>query len=321
VYGGYVFAGSGSDIPGRHGFTPTEWSPAPRIRIGLAYSLNDKTVIRAGEGIFFSAKCDADNSALTNGSPFLATTPWLATLDGITPNILLKDTYGPGTTFVYPTGSSQGLLTAVGTALSSGWPQTIRATYNQQWNLTIQRSLSTNLRLQVAYAGNKGTHLLYSDPLDELPPSTLSQGDSLLTRVPNPPAGLIAAGGALNAATVPYEQLLRPYPLWTGVTAAGAAYGDSEYNALQVMLQKWLAGGTSFVAGYTWWKLMSDVSDGIWSSPGSIRSSYCLRCEHSPSSYDVPHRFTFTGVGELPFGRGKRRGSSMPGVANQILGG
>jgi hypothetical protein len=66
---------------------------------------------------------------------------------------------------------------------------------------------------------------------------------------------------------------------------------------------------------------MSDISDGVWSSAGSIRSWYCVRCEHSPSSYDVPHRFTLSATGELPFGKGKKFGSNWNGAVNAVLGG
>ncbi|HEY3837389.1 MAG TPA: carboxypeptidase regulatory-like domain-containing protein, partial [Bryobacteraceae bacterium] len=75
------------------------------------------------------------------------------------------------------------------------------------------------------------------------------------------------------------------------------------------------------IAGYTWSKLMSDISDGTWSSPGSIRSYYCVRCEHSYGAYDVPNRFTLSAVGELPFGKGKMFGSGWNRFVDTILGG
>jgi hypothetical protein len=162
--------------------------------------------------------------------------------------------------------------------------------------------------------------------MNQLPTADESLGNSLLKLVPNPMAGLIAAGGLLNQPTVQAGQLLRPFPEWEAVNPLEAGIGNSEYEALQVMLQKRFTSGTSFVAAYTWNKLMSDVADGFWQDAadiggGSYRSYYCLRCEHSESALDVPHHFTFSGVGELPFGRGKRWGSSMPGVLNYVAGG
>ena len=71
---------------------------------------------------------------------------------------------------------------------------------------------------------------------------------------------------------------------------------------------------------YTWSKSMADSSDGIWNdSQGTLRNWYCRSCEYSLSSYDIPHRFVYNVNYELPFGRGKRFGSSMQ-LASQRAG-
>jgi len=75
---------------------------------------------------------------------FTASTPWLATLDDITPNHLLRNPFPNG--FNVPRGTADGLLSQVGEALSGPWPEALRPIYNQQWNLTIQRSLTKNAR-------------------------------------------------------------------------------------------------------------------------------------------------------------------------------
>ena len=155
----------------------------------------------------------------------------------------------------------------------------------------------------------------------------MSLGNNLLNLVPNPFAGLISAGGTLNNPTVQAGQLLLPHPEWLSVEPVNAAWGNSEYDALQVMLQKRFTNGTSMIAGYTWSKTMADLVDGRWNDAGSIftnggdRSWYCRTCEHAVSSYDVPHRFVFSTEAGLPFGRGKRWGSGWHGVTNQFLGG
>jgi hypothetical protein len=122
-------------------------------------------------------------------------------------------------------------------------------------------------------------------------------------------------------------QLERPFPEWTSVLPVNDALGNSEYNALQIMLQKRFTAGTSFTASYTWSKMMSDVVDGRWNDAtavfgaGAIRSWYCFACEHAVSSYDVPHRFVLSGTGELPLGKGKQIGSNWHGPIQAILGG
>jgi hypothetical protein len=320
LYGGYVFAGTGPDSLGRHAIRDLEWKPSPRL--GIAYSLNDKTVIRVAYGIFFGVPYAGATREFTS-SAFSTSTPWIASVDGIHPANLVSNMFPSG--YIYPAGSSQGLLSAVGQNLSSAYPPTIKTLYSQQWNFSIQRSITADSMLQVAYVGNKGTHLNWysgggSTSMNQLGPQYSGLGNQLLTLVNNPFYGVITSG-SLSTKQIQYGQLLRPFPEWQTVAADGTAIGNSEYNALQSSYTKRFNSGVSLIGGYTWSKLMSDISDGVWSSAGAIRSWYCVRCEHSPSSYDTPHRFTLSATGELPFGKGKMLGSNWNGVVNAILGG
>src|SRR5205085_4689766 len=202
---------------------------------------------------------------------------------------------------------------------------TLRTAYNQQWNLSIQRSLAADMLLQLAYVGNKGTHLAWSGGggstgLNQLPPGLSSLGNQLLTLVNNPFFGIIPSG-TLAQPQVQYGQLLLPFPEWQTVAADGIAIGNSEYDALQASFTKRFSNGVSVIAGYTWSKLMTDVANGTWAGTASVRSYYCVRCEHSPSTYDVPHRLTLSAVGELPFGKGKTFGHSWNRVVDGMLGG
>jgi hypothetical protein len=320
LYGGYVFAGGGPDSLKNHAIRGIEVKPSPRL--GIAYSLNEKTVIRVAYGIFYGVPYAGATRAFTSGA-FTTSTPWVASVDGIHPNALLSNPFPTG--YFYPPGSSQGLLSSIGQNLSSANPSTIRTLYNQQWNFSIQRSLATNTLLQVAYVGNKGTHLAWSGgggatSMNQLAPKYSALGDQLLTLVNNPFYGIVATG-PLAQPQIQYGQLLRPFPLWQNVASDGIAIGNSEYQALQVSFTKRYTNGLSLIGGYTWAKLMTDISDGTWSSAGPIRSYYCVRCEHSPGAYDVPHRFTFSAVGELPFGKGKMFGKNWNRTLDTILGG
>jgi hypothetical protein len=332
VYGGYVFAGSGPDSIGRRTIVPLEWKPNPRL--GIAYMLNNKTTIRAAYGIFFGQTHTSSTNAYT-GSAFSTQTNWLPTLDGITPigapRTILSNPFPQG--YTYPDGTSKGLLTAVGQNLASAWPDTMKTNYNQQWNLSVQRELPKNMMLQVAYAGNKGVHLALGFPsgsngpnMNTLAPQYRSLGSDLLTLVPNPFYGKVTGAGlTLSQPTVARQQLLRPYPLWTSVQPLYAPWGNSNYNALQASLQKRFASGSSFIAAYTWSKTLTDQVDGFWGDALYVGSTYqdwyCRSCDKSVSSYDIPHRFTLSGLQELPFGNGKRWLSNLPGFANHILGG
>ncbi len=317
--GGYVFAGSGPGSLGRKAIRPTEFKPSPRL--GVAYAIDEKTVIRAAYGLYFGVPYAGATRAFTSAA-FQSTTPWVTTVgaDGIHPASLMSNPFPSG--YIYPPGSAPGLASNLGLDLSSANPSTLRTLYNQQWNLSIQRTLAQDTMLQVAYVGNKGTHLAWGGGnLNMLTPAQVgSLRDTLLNQVANPFAGVVSAG-ALAQPKVQYSQLLRPFPLWGSVVQSGMAVGNSEYQSLQVSFRKRYSGGLSLTSGYTWAKLMTDISDGTWSSPGSVRSIYCIRCEHSYSAYDVPHRFTLSAVGELPVGRGKMIGKNWNRALDTVLGG
>jgi len=320
LYGGYVFAGNGPDSLGSHAIRGIEIKPSPRI--GLAYSLDDKTVIRTGYGIFFGVPY-AGATREFNGATFQTTTTWVNSVDSIHPTYLYSNPFPTGLNL--PPGSSQGLLSAVGTSLSSALPSTLKTPYNQQWNFSIQRSVGSDMLLQIAYVGNKATHLFWSGGggsagLNMLPLNYLSLGNQLLTPVNNPFAGVITTG-PLAQPQVKYGQLLLPYPEWQTVAADGIAIGNSEYEALQASFTKRFSKGVSVIGAYTWSKLMTDVANGTWATASSVRYYTCVRCEHSPSTYDVPHRFTLSAVGELPFGKGKTFGSSWNRIVDAVLGG
>lgn len=323
VYGGFVFAGNGPDSLGRRNIAPMQVNPNPRI--GIAYMLNNNTVIRAGYGIFYGIPSDGAVNAFTGSSifgtssAFSTSTPWLATLDGITPNNLLSDPFPQG--YVYPQGSAPGLLSGVGTSLASGWPQTLKTMYNQQWNFTVQRSFGNNYLLQLSYVGNKATHLgMQSPAMNQLLPSDMSQGNALLNLVTNPFYGYVQPG-TLDQPTVQQGQLERPFPEWETVTPIWDALGNSEYDAWQVLFQKRFTHGNSFSASYVWSKTMADAFSGYWNGIGPIRSWYCISCEHSVANFDVPQRFVLSWVAALPFGSGQAFGSNWRGIKNVVLGG
>jgi hypothetical protein len=329
VNGGYVFVGNGPDSYGRRAIRPVEYKSNPRF--GIAYLLDSKTVIRAGYGIFYGVPESAASDHFTGGG-FSTTTPWLATLNTVSPNNLLSNPFPSG--FVYPQGAGPGLLSGVGTTLVGGWPQNLKTMYDQQWNFTVQRSFGNDTLLQLAYAGGKGTHLgafccsgSGAVPnMDQLTPAEQSLGSTtLLALVTNPFYGYISSG-TLSQPTVQKGQLLRPFPEYTSAVPYGVDLGDSEYDALQALFQRRLGKGATFIASYTWSKTFSDISDGVWNdtsviNAGAIRSWYCFSCEHSPSSYDVPNRLVLSAVSALPFGKGEKFGSNWNRPTNLLLGG
>jgi hypothetical protein len=318
LLGGYLFAGEDQSL-GRRAIRGHEHKFNPRI--GIAYQLNEKTVIRTGYGIFYGVPKFAATDRWT-GAPYASTTPWNATLDQITPTELLRNPFTQG--FVPLSGRTQGLLSGVGFALNSAFADQMRTPYNQQWNFTIQRHLTNDTMMEVAYAGNKGTHNeLAQGDLGQLPPELLRPENRLLDLVPNPFFGLIDPISPLGQRTVQRGRLLRgPYAHFTSVGPGSPAWGNTNYHALQARFERRFGGGTSLMASYTWSKSIADSSDGLWNdSQGTLRNWYCRGCERSLSSYDIPHRLVFNFNYELPFGRGKSFGGSWHWLPNAILGG
>jgi len=311
--GGYLFAGGSLGRRGIRSVSPRQVNP----RLGFAWQLNNATVIRTGYGIFYGLPSYAANSAYTGGA-FSSLTPWLATIDGITPHHLLRNPFPDG--FTFPRGATDGLASQFGLDLAGGWPDALQPTYNQQWNFTIQRSLASNWVWEIAYAGNKGSLLSLTTQMNQLRPEHLAQGDQLLQQVPNPFFGLVG-GGVLAQRTVQRGQLLRPFPHYGSVAATNAAVANSIYHALQTRIERRFSSGFSLLASYTFSKTITDVADGLWNQPaGDVRDWHCRSCDRAVSSYDQPHRFVTNVTYELPFGKGKRFGTGLRGIPELVAG-
>ncbi|MDX1981978.1 MAG: TonB-dependent receptor [Bryobacteraceae bacterium] len=311
--GGYLFAGQSLGRREARATSFRQMNP----RFGFAYELKPGTVIRGAYGIFFGVPAYAVNPRFVAGG-FSSSTPWLASVDGITPTNLLRNPF-PGA-FNLPRGTVDGLLSQVGEALSGPWPEALRPVYNQQWNFTIQKSLPGNMMWEVAYAANKGTNLSLNTLLNQLHPDLLTMGNRLLEQVPNPFFGHINVG-VMSQPTVQRGYLLRNYPHFTDVTAAVSGWGSSNYHALQTRLEKRYARGLNATVSYTWSKTIADPVDGNWAGgANTLRDAYCRKCDRSISSYDQPHRFVTSLNYELPFGRGKSLFSGWSKWADAMFG-
>ena len=314
----YLFSGD-NQTAGRRGVRPAEHKFNPRF--GIAYQINAKTVVRTGYGIFYGVPKFAATDRWT-GAPYSSTTPWNATLDQVNPTNLLRNPFPQG--YVLPTGRSLGTMSGVGFGLNSAWADVMKTPYNQQWNFSIQRHITSNMMMEVSYAGNKGTHNeLAQGDLGQLRPEQLTPANNLLTLVPNPFFGLIDPASTLGSATIQRGRLLRgQYAQFTSVGPSAPAWGNSSYHGMQVRFERRFGGGASMGVAYTWSKSMADSSDGIWNDgQGTLRNWYCRACEKSLSSYDIPHRLVVNFNYELPFGKGHRFGANMNRLANGILGG
>jgi len=287
-------------------------------RIGIAYRVNDKTVLRSGYAIIWIEQAGITTPFTTPQFPFIQTVSQ-RTLDNIAPAFLLST--GPNVAPIPLTpdaGLGQGVFT-VDANLGSG--------YAQQWNVAGQRELMRNMVVEVAYAGSKITHVGIPDTnVNQLSASQLALGAPLLTRVPNPFFGQIPRSSSLGDPTIPLAQLLKPYPRFTNVTFYRNNVGNTNYNALQAKLEQRLTSGLSFLISYTRSKLIDEASSvfdaSILTGPIAnfpVADSFNRQLERDLSTGDIPNVFVASFTYELPFGKGKR--FNPGGLMDKLVGG
>jgi len=292
-------------------------------RVGFAYQLMPKLVMRGGFGIFYPS-----NFRNTSTAPgFTSDTPFVGSLNGgLNPAQTLSTAFPTG--LVPVVGSSLGGLTNVGYSVGAV-SRKRRAYYVQQWSYGIQYAPTPNDVIDITYVGNRGVNVtLGSANLNQLDPKYFSMGSALLAQVPNPFYGAITSSACgLDQPTILAGQLLRPYPEFCDVNETDYSAGSSSYNALDVNYTHRLSQGLTLLASYTFSKFLDDVGGPEnWASASAnfsdnIRNVYNLAAEKSVDATDVPHSFVLSYVYELPVGKGKKYGSGMNGVLNAIVGG
>jgi hypothetical protein len=303
---------------GLYNTTYTNFAP----RIGASYQLRDKTVLRAGYGVFFVPNYYGQGPNIG----YSQATPWVTSLNnGLNPNTTLSNAFPNG--LIAPSGNALGGLTDVGFGLNPVIDNVRHSPYVQQWMAGVQYAFTNNDLLDLTYVGNHGVHVLaqYLD-WNQLPTKDLAMGNQLNQMVPNPFFGHISSSGCgLDRPTIVEGQLLRPYPEYCSVTEAPPAVGSSTYNALQVTYTHRWHSGLDMNVSYTYSKFLDNVQGSSgWAFPGTgsqIRDSYNLAVERSVDVSDIPHALVVNYIYELPFGKGKRFGGDWNRPVNAILGG
>jgi carboxypeptidase family protein len=275
-------------------------------RLGAVYRLTGTTILSSAYGLVWIEMAGITTPFTTPTFPFLQTVSQRA-LDTINPAFVLQN--GPTVAPIAPTptaGLGQGVFAVDGT-LGSG--------YVQQWNVSVQRELTTNTTLEVAYVGSTITHVGIPDSnLNQLTVDQLALGNALLQRVPNPYFGVIPRSSSLGDPTVPVGQLLKPYPEYTTVSLYRNNVGTTRYDGLELSLRQRLAHGLSYSVAYTRSTLIDTASSvfdaSILTGPVAnypIADSHNLAGERDYSSGDIPHVFVSSIVWDVPAGEGRRR--------------
>ncbi len=284
-------------------------------RLGFAYALNSKLVIRGGYGM--------------NSNPLIANfqTPGNFGYNGtIAVNQTTSPTAFPSDPVTYlqtPFPSFPGALPNKNPALQNNQgigyiaPDSNRVGYVQNFNLGVQYQLPANFVLEVGYLGNKGTRLESDglDNLNQLPLSALQYGDKLIQQLSANP-GLVPVPYAGFNGTV--AQALRPFPQYGNIARIFSNFGTSNYNSMQVQLTRHLTKGLAVLGAYTWSKSLFVGTDSALDAASS-QDVFQRNLERSVTSFHIPHFFKGTWIYELPIGKGRKLDLSKP--MNFLIGG
>jgi hypothetical protein len=308
----------------RSAFNPDKnnWQP----RIGAAYRLGQKWVVRAGYGLYYLGQNEF--GAAQGFSQRTAVTP--STDGGLTPAVNLANPFSnlPGGRLLAPIGSSLGPASFIGEGITVNYLDR-PLPYSHQYSFDIERELPHNMLVEAAYVGNQTRRLPVGLAANVLPAGDLDRRTAAGAidqayyneRLPNPMEGLIPNNASLNGATIPRQLLLLPYREFGGITLNNVPIGRQRYDGFQAKVTKRFSGGFTFLASYGIGKTLEQVSllnnqDFILSDPQSSPLD-----KRPANQIDIPQKFTIVGVYELPVGRGKPFGGNLVKPVDLLIGG
>jgi hypothetical protein len=321
IPGAIIFGGSGDGRTGSNRFQEL-YKHAFGPRLGFAYGLNERTVVRAAYGIYYQELKEPGWGGANDG---FFTQRSFSTADGFTPALKMSD----GLTMNFPVGSTIDPTLLNGQSVNYADSDSGRPPISQNWQVSIQRQLSQKLVVDVAYVGTKGNHLIASNRIfNQVDPKYLSLGSLLDADIDSPAAVTAGIAKPYPSFTGTVAQALRPFPQYQSISTAnlfGAdKSGNSTYHALQVKLQGHIAQGLDLTVAYAFSKNLTDNSNNR-DLDTNARNSYSAQngfdpaAEKTYASMDIPHNLSVGYVYTLPVGHGQKYVTS--GVADKIIGG
>lgn len=318
VYGAQMYAGVNGQPRTAVDTAFNQWQP----RVGFAYRLSNKTVLRGGFGKFYQSTGSKQGQ---NG--FARTTNFTQSIDaGLTPYDTLATPYRNG--ILEPTGSSLGAMTNLGNGVN--WmSRDGHLPYSWEYSLHLQHEWKGWL-LQGGYTHNQTYDILWDMQQNDIgfenwktyrTPRFDSAGKPLakpyLTdeQIPNPFYQLAGVTGSRGTGTLmSIYELMRPLKALGGQVRGGNQWGRNTYDAFEGKVERRYRSGFSLVAAYTMSKLFEDTS--FWGAEisGPIP-------EHKLGGEDRPHKLSVAPIYNLPVGRGKKLGGGMPKWADYLAGG
>jgi hypothetical protein len=305
--GAMIFAGTGPGRSGRRSFVDTDLSGyGPRL--GLAYQLTPKTVVRAGYGIYYS-----NNYLELNNAGFNITGSFQSLDNGVTPAFRLRDGFPQNfrqESSIDPTFLNRNSGSYIEQS-AAAMPRT------QNWTFGIQREFSRNLNLEALYIGSRATRLISAQlvRINQVDPKYLSLGTLLTRNITSPEARAANIPIPYPGFTGTVAQALRPYPQYLDLSATQPKAGNSKYHAVTLRLQKRFSHGLATEAHYTFSKALGYASYAASSVDILGQDNYNRQLEHGILVTDVPHAFAMNFNYELPLGTGRLLGGwSVSGI-------
>ena len=325
IQGGVVYAG----VNGEPRTSLNAWPLALQPRFGFAWQLTDWAVMRGGFGrTYWSSQDD-----MYTQYGYSSTTSMVTSLDNNqtpSPNALINP-FPSGLVPAY--GNSRGLLTQVGSTVNYQL-RDFSLPYEDQYSLNFQLRPHRSGRLEIGYVRTRTNDQRVDVPVNELPLPIRQKCDPMEggnpaycnALVPNPFKGLAPFLGTsrYTSTTLPVSTLDRPMPQFDVVTAQGYNLGKGWYDGLQTLYELRTHNGIVLTASYTFSKNIQLGGGGVGGSAvGTPRDPLTDPpvLDRSPNFYNRPNVFTFAGVGELPFGRGKLWFPTSPAPVRAVISG
>jgi Carboxypeptidase regulatory-like domain/TonB dependent receptor/TonB-dependent Receptor Plug Domain len=273
-------------------------------RIGMAYSADAKTVLRAGYGIsytFFNRVGSALEGINAPQALFGVLNQSIPS-GGAVPSTFLTTQKSFTTGIANPSSFNPANSNVVYVPPSTKWP------YVQNWFLSAQREISKNTIVEASYNGNHSLRLPILADYNQANPNVLSA-------TCNPPG---ITTGCLGV------QARRPIPSYGPITWVDPA-GDNDYNGLSARLEHRFGGGLYFLNSFTWGKALGDSEQALEYYAGYFEANpqniHNLAAERAPSSFDVEFNNVTSIVYQVPFGKGRKYGANMNRILDAVAGG
>lgn len=312
--GGMTFAGVNGNGGGLYKTPKNVFLP----RVGLAWQVTPKTVVRSGFGMFAGFLGERRGDVIQNG--FSQNTNMVLTRDnGLTWATTLANPFPNGVT--EPRGNADGYKTFLGQGFNF-FNQQPKIPMTMRWELSVQREIA-GYSLEASYIGSKTNHTEVTRNLNALPFQYWSQkrtrddanNNYLSANIQNPMYGLVPGNtqGTYTSTTISRQTLLSPYAAFGSNAINGTDNtGFSWYHGLQFTAQKRFSKGYTVMGSYTFSKWMQAVN---------LLNPVDALPVHEISDADAPHRINISGIWELPFGRGKAFLSNSHGLVSRVAGG